>query len=124
MEVWSSVPETLCGLGYTKSAREVIATVTAGLSFLDREGVTVKAPVVMLQAPLRHDLVRVTDGVILYSDRAFRLLPIERAFRFHRLPILRAVFGHLMMRRRVDIEPAAARQRRRAGRWRWDAAGC
>ena len=55
-------------------------------------GVTAQRPWLLVEAPLRHDLARAADGLVLISDRAFRLTPLERFYRFHRYPVLREIF--------------------------------
>ncbi len=59
-------------------------------------------PLLVVEAPLRRNLARAGPGVVLVSDRAFRLLPFERFFRFHRYPIVREVttaWAHGQVRR-------------------------
>ncbi|MCB9645651.1 MAG: hypothetical protein H6730_03500 [Deltaproteobacteria bacterium] len=92
-------------------AEQVRFAVTDGLHFLERQGLpvpSVERPLVVVEAPLRHDLAKVADGVVLVSDRAFRLLPFERFLRFHRYPLLRAVFGAVALAGRTDPEAALA----------------
>lgn len=55
-------------------------------------------PVVLIEAPLRHVLTETAEGVVLVSDRAFRMVEVERFLSFHALPLLRDVFGTLAAR--------------------------
>lgn len=88
-------------------------TIAGGLRFWREEGlpevVSKSAPLVVLRAPLRHDLARKTADVVLLSDRAFRLVPLDRGYRFHRFPILREVFGALAVRHLAGSEPPRTR---------------
>ncbi len=55
-------------------------------------------PLVLIEAPLRHVLTETAEGVVLVSDRAFRMVEVDRFLRFHALPMLRDVFGVLAAR--------------------------
>ncbi len=68
---------------------------------------TADAPLTIVDAPLRHDLARATDGHVLVSDRAFRLTPAERFLRFHRYPILREVLVASTLLRLRSADPLA-----------------
>jgi hypothetical protein len=46
----------------------------------------------LIEAPLRHELVHVHGDVILYSDQLFRIFPLARVRKYHRLELVRAVF--------------------------------
>lgn len=87
-------------------AAQVIEALDDGFAFLDEQGLARPAagPLLVVQAPLRHDLARVADGVVLVSDRAFRLTPVDRFLRFHRYPLLRAIYGLHVLRGRADPE--------------------
>jgi hypothetical protein len=45
-------------------------------------------PLVVVEAPLRHGLAEVADGVLFVSDRAFRMVDVDRFLRFHQLALL------------------------------------
>lgn len=81
--------------------REVRAALVDALRFLGEEGLGLPAssePVVVIEAPLRHDLSQAIDGAVLISDHAFRVPDFQRFHRFHRFPLLREVFGVLVAR--------------------------
>lgn len=88
------------------------ATIQDGLSFLDEHQLpapTRAAPLLVAEAPLRRDLAQATPGLLLVSDRAFRLTPVERFLRFHRFPILRELYTVLLFERlRADPDRALA----------------
>lgn len=46
----------------------------------------------LIEAPLRHELTHVHGDVILYSDQLFRIFPLARVRKYHRLELVRAVF--------------------------------
>ncbi len=91
---------------------EIGETLTDALRFWREEGFEDVArrgdPLVVLRAPLRHNLARRSADVVLLSDRAFRLPPLDRGYRFHRFPILREVFGRLLIEH-LRHEPARTR---------------
>ncbi len=69
-----------------------------GVSFLRETGLGPLSRCIVVEAPLRHELVELGEGVVFVSDHAFRLTPLSRFQKFHRLPILRSVFGALVER--------------------------
>lgn len=69
------------------------------------EAMLATAPVLIVEAPLRHDLARATNGHVLLSDHAFRLTPLDRFLRFHRFPIVREVFATMLMRANPSSDP-------------------
>ena len=82
-------------------AHEVIRAFDDALLFWREEGFgEPKRRVIGVETPLRHNLVRACEDVVLISDRAFRILPFERAQRFHRFPIARELFTMLLVRDR------------------------
>ncbi len=99
------------GLLITRSARafregtspriqELVASLEDGLRFLKAQGFHLPErahPLLLVEAPLRHNLARSTSGPVLVSDRAFQLLPFDRFYRFHRFPILRELFTRLAL---------------------------
>lgn len=93
---------------FERRVRELDDTLTSAFAFLERKGWPVPEvddPVLLVEAPLRHDLARAADGVVLVSDRAFRLTPLDRFLRFHRFPILREVFGVMTAARIAGADP-------------------
>ncbi len=87
-----------------RRAEQVIETLADALRFLVEERRPLPepgAPLLVVEAPLRHDIAYATEGPLLISDRAFRLFPFDRFFRFHRFPVLRELFTTLMLRRRL-----------------------
>lgn len=70
-----------------------------GLSFLKERGFRrPKSPLQIIETPMRHNLALALEQVVLVSDRAFRVTPIERIQRFHGHEILRAVYTHYFMK--------------------------
>lgn len=85
----------------TLHTREVRAGISDGLAFWQEEELPLpepNEPLIIVKTALRHDLAQAADGLILVSDRAFRMLDVDRFLRFHRFPILREVFGELIDR--------------------------
>ena len=75
-----------------RQARLTVQAVAGALRLAKDEGLSVPnsdAPLLVVEAPLRRRLARAGPGVVLVSDRAFRLLPFERFYRFHRYPVVR-----------------------------------
>ena len=86
-----------------RRAKEVEGALADALRFLAEERRALpepEEPLVVVEAPLRHDLAHATEGPVLLSDRAFRVFPVDRFYAFHRYPILREVFTALLLRRR------------------------
>lgn len=98
----------------TLENEEVARTVREALTFLEEENIELpdrERPWVVLVAALRHELAVATRGPTLVSDRAFRMLPFERFLRFHRFPIIRALYTGAFLERfgdRPTAEAAAA----------------
>jgi hypothetical protein len=81
--------------------RTILEVLDDGEQFLRDEGILAPTrdwPLVLVEAPLRHNLAHATDGGVLVSDRAFRLLPVDRLLRFHRFALLREVFTAVALR--------------------------
>ncbi|MCK6546619.1 BamA/TamA family outer membrane protein [Myxococcota bacterium] len=95
----------------TEEEVQILFAITDALRFLREEGLplpTADAPLVVVEAKLRHELARATDGPVVVSDRAFRILPGERFFRFHRLPLLRELFtAHAIALLEARLAPEA-----------------
>jgi hypothetical protein len=77
----------------------ILQTTELALAFLERRGLAPPPvvpgaparPLVLIEAPLRHELVHVHDDVILVSDRLFEIFPVESLRRYHALELIRAV---------------------------------
>lgn len=78
-------------------------------------GPTDGRPLTFVEAPLRHEIAQAHGDVVLVSDRAWRILPLERFRRFHSLQVARAIFAALVERR------VAAREAERDLAWVPDA---
>lgn len=84
--------------------KETLRAVQEGFTFLKSLGLPVPSsahPLLLVEAPLRHNLARVSDGVLLVSDRAFRQPPMERFWRFHRFALLRELYSTWFLRGRT-----------------------
>ncbi len=84
---------------WTVALSETVTAMEDGLRFLAENGVwkaTSERPVVVVETPLRHHLAQAVEGVVLISDHAFRMVPVDRFLRFHRFPLLRELFGLVM----------------------------
>lgn len=86
-----------------ESARDVDATL--GALELDRADV---APAVVV-VPTRAEFAANAPGMVLLSDRAFEVFPIEQTREFHRRAVRRALFAHQIAPRIAAIEPPADR---------------
>jgi hypothetical protein len=64
-----------------------------------------RRPVLVVLAPLRHELVQVHGDVVLVSDRLFEIFPAERVRKFHRLELVRAVLTAVVSRATRGFEP-------------------
>ena len=73
-----------------RQAELTVAAVEGALSVLNTDGLP-SVPLLVVEAPLRRHLARAGPGVVLVSDRAFRLPPFERFFQFHQFPIVREI---------------------------------
>ena len=77
-----------------RQAELTVGALADVVDFLRRSGLTLPQPdrpLLVVEAPLRRNLARAADGVVLVSDRAFRLFPLERFQRFHRYPVVREI---------------------------------
>lgn len=54
--------------------------------------------VTMVEAPLRFELAASYPGMVLVSDRFYRIWPARRFRKFHQRQLVRALFAHLMAR--------------------------
>ena len=71
----------------------VLATARQALVLADAAGLPREVPLTLVEAPLRHNLVQRHGDVILVSDQIFRVFPLDRLRKYHRLEIARAVFA-------------------------------
>jgi hypothetical protein len=96
----------------------VLQAMKTAFAFLDGEGLSAGAapagpdgrqprPVVLIEAPLRHELVRAHGDVLLVSDRLFEIFPLDSLRKFHRLELVRALFMAVMEERMTRLEPDA-----------------
>lgn len=79
-----------------RQAELTVSMLDDAVSLLSDEGLPVPsptAPLLVVEAPLRRYLAYAGDGVVLVSDRAYRLPPFERFQRFHQFPVLREIFA-------------------------------
>ena len=91
-----------------RRVEQILLGLEDGARFLEAEGSpgpTARAPLVVVEAPLRRELARATGGALLVSDRAFRLTPVDRFYRFHRFPLLREAFTTLLLRSLSKRDP-------------------
>ena len=79
------------------------------LAFLTAQGLGAPpdgaAPITLVEAPLRNDLVTRHGQVILVSDRLFEIFPISRVRKYHRLEVVRAVLAAALDPTVRGIEP-------------------
>jgi hypothetical protein len=81
---------------------QIIEALADGLRFWEEQGLarpSKNAPLLVVETPMRHVLAAATDGMVLVSDRAFRMFPLARLYRFHRFPFLREVYLELLLDR-------------------------
>jgi len=70
----------------------VLATARDALRLADAAGFPRDTPLTLVEAPLRHELVQAHGDVILVSDQIFRIFPLNRLRKFHRMEIAHAIF--------------------------------
>jgi hypothetical protein len=70
----------------------VLATARDALMLADAAGFPGDVPLTLVEAPLRHELVQQHGDVILVSDQIFRIFPLNRLRKYHRMEIARAIF--------------------------------
>ena len=70
----------------------VLATARRALALADAAGLPGDVPLTLVEAPLRHELVQQHGDVILVSDQLFKIFPVDRVRKYHRMEIARAVF--------------------------------
>ncbi len=69
-----------------------------------------RAPVTLIEAPLRHQLVQQHGTVVLVSDQIFRIFPANRLRKYHHLELVRAIVDAVLDARLGRSEPAADRE--------------
>ncbi|HXJ20627.1 MAG TPA: hypothetical protein VMT03_10365 [Polyangia bacterium] len=69
----------------------VLATAQRALRLVDALMPGTDAPITLVEAPLRHQLVQPHPGVVLVSDQLFRIFPIKRLRKYHHLELVRAI---------------------------------
>lgn len=74
------------------------------LDLLADLGLPLPRQVTLCEAPLRHEIAQAHPGLVLVSDRAWRLLPLERFRKFHSLQIARALFASAIEERARAFE--------------------
>jgi hypothetical protein len=86
----------------SRESQELVRSMRAALVFMEEEGgplPTKERPWVVLTHALRHELAVPTEAVTIASDIAFRMAPVERFLRFHRFPLIRAVYTSALLGR-------------------------
>ena len=97
------------------SARKIQGTVQSAIEMMRRLGFvaspvetprTMPAQLTLVETSERQRLGVALPGMVAVSDRAFRLIPIERIERFHRNALLRPIFSALISPHVRSIESA------------------
>lgn len=84
---------------------EVVRAAQEGLAFLRTLGFNVdELSVRLIQIPMREQLVRAAPGALLVSDRIMRISPSKRLLKFHKLQLLRAMYGAIVEERARAFE--------------------
>jgi hypothetical protein len=94
----------------------VLATAASALTLLAEQGLrpaaispppphTPPATLVLVEAPLRHQLVQVHGSVVMVSDEIFRIFPVDRLRKFHRFELARAVMTAALEAALRKVEP-------------------
>jgi hypothetical protein len=83
----------LVDFGCVDAQGQVLASMANSMSWLmGRAKLPPQREVTLVEAPLRRDVAFAAPGMVWISDRAFEVLPIERAHKFHRVALSRALF--------------------------------
>ncbi len=69
------------------------------------------APITLVEAPLRHQLVQQHGTVVLVSDQIFRIFPVTRLRKYHHLELVRAIVTAALEARVGDHEAPPDRAR-------------
>jgi hypothetical protein len=101
-EVMPYVREDRVGLILDAAHRALDFAAKQGLGAGDHDH---QAPLMLIESPLRHEMVQTHANVILVSDRLFQVFPIERLRKFHRLEVIRAVIAAVAGGTLGRIEP-------------------
>ena len=82
-------------LGGLDTHAQSLATAAVGLRLAGAALGAGRAPgtVTLVEVPLRRDIALAAPGMVLLSDRAFEVTPLERFQKFHRVTLLRAELG-------------------------------
>ncbi|MBI2375890.1 MAG: hypothetical protein HYV07_17995 [Deltaproteobacteria bacterium] len=95
--------------GRSPRIASLVSALEDGFAFVEELGLDRVSHVVVVEAPLRHELSERSEGVLFVSDRAFRLTPFARFLKFHRIALLRDLFGAISERRVEEESRAEAR---------------
>jgi hypothetical protein len=101
-------PPSHGALPYLREDRpgDVLAVATNALAFFRKLGfVAEDRELVIVQAPLRQELVQVHGDLVLVSDRWFEIFPLERLRKFHVAELARGILTALAARRLAGSEP-------------------
>ncbi len=77
-------------LGWIDVHAESLGTAAVGLRLARAASPSAVGRVLLVEAPLRRDVALPAPGMVLVSDRAFEVTPLERFLKFHRVALLRA----------------------------------
>ena len=69
-------------------------------------GLDLPARLVLCEVPLRNEIAQPHAGMVLVSDRAWRLLPLARFRKFHTFQVARAIYGSVLEDRGRAYEDA------------------
>jgi hypothetical protein len=95
-----SIPEDYAGMALAALSRAVDVMVAAG----GRPDPT--RPLIVCEVPLRDQIAEAHPGVVLASDRIFRIFPVAAFRRFHELALVRAAFA---LEAELEASPFEAR---------------
>ena len=99
-----SGPDDLTDLAVIDPASHAVATAVDVLRFLQGELERPGEPLMVVEAPLRRDIAISAPGMLLLSDRAFELTPLERFLRVHRVALARAVAESRLRSASLQVE--------------------
>ncbi|MGB0589100.1 MAG: hypothetical protein ACPGU1_05420 [Myxococcota bacterium] len=90
----------LVDFGCVDTQGQVLASMAYSMSWLlGQIGRGGPQEVTIVEAPLRRDVALSAPGMVWVSDRAFEVIPVERAHKFHRVALSRALFGLVLSKR-------------------------
>jgi hypothetical protein len=90
---------------------QTVATAVSVLRFLAERFKTASPPIQIVEVPLRRDIAISAPGMLLVSDRAFELSPLERFLRVHRVAFARSVAASFIRGVAPSQEPVERRDR-------------